>query len=78
MNKEMMKRVHEAYHYERLAVQSLIGPKVSAHFDVIENEVKEMVAECICGIIKSGGKEKPGEHFGDTDHDKKVQKVIIE
>lgn len=78
MNREMKKRVYDACHYERLAVQSLIGPKVSAHLDVIENEVRKMVIECICSVIKSESKEKADEHFTEAENDKKIQKVHIE
>lgn len=75
MNKKMWKRVREAYHYERLAVKSLLGPDVSAHLEVIENEMKEMLGECIFKMIKAGMEDNGDETSPD---EKKSKKVTIE
>lgn len=71
MNKKMWKRFREAYHYERLAARALLGPDVSAHLDVIENEMKEMLEECIFKMIKAEMEDK-------SQDEKKNKKVTIE
>lgn len=78
MSYEMIERVRKAYHYEKLAAKSLLGPRMSGHLDIIEHEVKELLVEAVCGAVEKGIKGMQKEEPGAGKEGKKTKKISIE
>lgn len=51
MNREFIHRLCKAKKYQTMAIKELLPKNVVKHIDVIENELKEMMIECIGDLI---------------------------
>ena len=78
MNKEMMGRLKTAAGYQKKAIRALLPEGMEGHLDVIEKEVKMMLAEAAAGFFTGcmSGTEAKGEP--EDRQDKGSRKVTIE
>ncbi|RDU21962.1 hypothetical protein [Anaerosacchariphilus polymeriproducens] len=74
MNKDMIRRLQEAKKYEWMAVKALFPESATAHIEVIEKELKEMLMECMLDFLKSNDEKDKSEQKKEA---KDVKKVTI-
>ena len=73
MNKELIQRLKNAGRYQRMAIKELFPKETNAHLEVIEREIKAMVAEAAVKLMSEfKGTEEPAETEGE-----RVKKVEI-
>lgn len=80
MNKEMAERFREAKKYEKMAIRALFSERAVKHLEVIEEEVKSMLKECVMDMAaeeinrraKADAEKEPGR-----EKDSNVKKVNI-
>ncbi len=75
MDREMLHRIKTAAEYQKKAFRALLPDKMEKHLDVIEREVKILLAEAAAEVLKEyKGKDDPQ----DKDTSAPMRKVTIE
>jgi hypothetical protein len=78
MNKEMMGRLKTAAGYQKKAIRALLPEGMEGHLDVIEKEVKMMVAEAAAGFFTGCMSSTEKKDEPQDRPDKGSRKVTIE
>lgn len=52
-NNGIAERLIEAGKYQKLALRVLLPEHIQGHIEVIENELKAIIKECACDIVKN-------------------------
>ena len=74
MNKELIRRLKNASKYQKMAIKELFPAETNAHLEVIERELKAMVAET---AVKWMSEFKGTEGTGESTPEERVKKVDI-
>lgn len=77
MNKEMLHRMKIAGEYQRKAIHALFPEEMGRHLDVIEKEMKMLVAEAASGLFKNCNKSDECRDVQSYEQKSKVIKVDI-
>ena len=75
MNRETRNRIKEAKQYEMLALKALFPKEAQGHIEVIEQEIKAMLMECVLDFVTQDSKESGTKES--EEQVKKVKKVTI-
>lgn len=78
MNKEMLGRLKTAAGYQRQAILALLPEGMEGHLDVIEKELKSMVAETMTKVMEERVRYSCKSDEPQDGTDSKVKKVTIE
>ncbi len=81
MNREMLHRIKTAAEYQKKAVLALLPEETGRHLEVIEREVKMMLAEAAMGLAREWNKTDSAQETGnqeDKEKASKARKVEIE
>lgn len=63
MNQDNLKRVKEAYKYQKLAFRALLPESMAGHMDVIEKELKAMLIEGAGCVLEKGRSENHNNRY---------------
>ncbi len=78
MNSEMVSRLKTAAGYQRQAIRALLPEGMDEHLDVIEKELKSMVAETMTKVMEERAKSACKSDETADKAESKVKKVTIE
>ncbi|MCR5687244.1 MAG: hypothetical protein K6G58_04420 [Lachnospiraceae bacterium] len=78
MNKDMAKRLKTAARFQRQAVLALLPEGMEGHLDVIEKEIRSMLAEALAHTVCEGFENAGSGGAGKETADAKVKKVSID
>lgn len=78
ISREMMSRLRTAAGYQKQAVRALLPKGMEGHLDVIEKEVKLMLAETVTGLFSECVSDAAAKGGEGEERDKGIKKVTIE
>ena len=78
MRNEMVGRLKTAAGYQRQAILALLPEGMEGHLDVIEKEIKSMVAETMTKVMEERVRSSCKSDEPQDGTDSKVKKVTIE